>query len=105
MNNMQYKVVDIYGNVVTIFKNDAYDMVHDSRMNGLKVDYKTNNLNLVINNLIVSLVKTNNELNNIIAIVNNLVVNNIISLEIGNYILKNINTCDIEENDKQYKKS
>lgn len=101
MNNMQYKVVDIYGNATSIFANDAYNMVHDSSINGLSIDYKTDDLNLIINNLIVNLVRTNNEINNIIKTVNSLVINNIISNEIGNYILQNLNIYDTP---KQYKK-
>ena len=94
MNNMQYKVVDLFNNIQSVFTNDAYNLVHNSSINGVSMDFLTSDSTEVINYLINDLIKTNNQINSIIILIDNLVKNNIISVEIGSYILQNINIYD-----------
>ena len=105
MNNKQYKVVDNYGNINTLYTNDAYDIMHiKSPYNNpyVNVNYKTDDINMVNIQLLRDLIKTCNKLNDIIIVINELVRQNLISIEVYNYLCSFFYNL---ENEKVIKKS
>ena len=100
MKNMQYKLFDLSENITTVFTNDAYDIVHCG--NGLNIDYKTADKDIISLCFLKDLIKLNNGLNCIILIINDLVKQDVLSSEIAEYILHSININCIS---KQYKKN